>query len=542
LIEDAPPAVACYPGPQQNLAVCADLVVELTNSTFIADDPNALGYPILDACPVVDFAVGQTAGSCSIGDTPRFTVDATTPAQVAAAVSFARENNIRLVVRNTGHDILGRSTGYGSLQVWIRHLRQGIAFQETYAAPDKCTKSSWTGSAFSIAGGYVWEDVHVEAAAKNVIVVGGGDPSVGCIGGWAQGGGHSPASRNYGLGADQILDATVVLASGDIVTADACQNTDLFFAIRGGGGGTFGVVVSTTVKAHPPSAVAAQTFGMAPLTEADTPQFMDALAEIYAAYPALNDAGYSGYGSWAVQAPFPVFGSSTTGYSHSLALFGQSSAQAQSIFAPVAAKLQRYNGSLQMSTNYTPFPSYATFYSALSGVQQPVGSSGAAGSRLFDRAALTGSAAALKQMLNITAGSPGEFAQTGVSLVSGGQVFKDASDRNSGVNPAWRTSYLLSTVGRGWAAGTNASTQAEIHHDVTYNKVGAMRALAPNTGSYMNEADRLDPLYLQDFYGNNTTKLKSIKRKYDPHSVFYCPTCVGSENWAEDSTGRLCPA
>lgn len=103
-----PPAIVCYPGPQQNLPVCADLVVELTNSTFIANNPIALGYPILDACPVVDFAAGQSAGTCSIGDSPRFSVNATSPADVVAAVNFAREQNIRLVVRNTGHDILGR--------------------------------------------------------------------------------------------------------------------------------------------------------------------------------------------------------------------------------------------------------------------------------------------------------------------------------------------------------------------------------------------------------------------------------------------------
>jgi hypothetical protein len=436
-----------------------------------------------------------------------------------------------------------RSTGYGSLQVWIRHLRQGITFQKTYQASDKCTKCSWTGSAFTIAGGYVWAEVYAEATAQNVIVVGGGDPTVACIGGWAQGGGHSPASRNYGLGADQILEAKVVLANGSLVTADVCQNTDIFFAIRGGGGGTYGVVVSTTVKAHPPSAVVAQTFGMAPLADSEIPQFMDALAIMYAAYPDLNDAGYSGYGSWAVQSSFPVFENSTTGYTHTIALFGQSIAQAQSIFAPVAADLQSYNGtSLVISTSYSSFPSYSSFYSALSGVQQPVGSSGAAGSRFFDRAALTNSASALKEMLNVTAGTTGEFAISSVSLVSGGQVFKDASDPNSGVNPAWRISYVHNVNGRGWPAGTNASTQAAIHHDVTYNKVGAMRALAPNTGSYMNEADRLDPLYLEDFYGNHTVKLENIKSEHDPQSVFYCPTCVGSEKWAEDSTGRLCPA
>ena len=143
-------------------------------------------------------------------------------------------------------------------------------------------------------------------------------------------------------------------------------------------------------------------------------------------------------------------------------------------------------------------------------------------------------------MLNITAGLPGQFTSNNVILASGGQVFKDADDPDSGVNPAWRTSYVHNVVARGWAAGTDAATQIAIHHDITYTKVGAMRAIAPNTGAYMNEADRLDPMYLQDFYGLNLPKLQATKAKYDPRSVLYCPTCVGSEQWHEDSTGRLC--
>ena len=102
------------------------------------------------------------------------------------------------------------------------------------------------------------------------------------------------------MGADQILEAQVVLASGVIVTANACQNSDLFFAIRGGGGGTYGVVVSTTVKAHPSTPVVAQVVQMAPYNDSLIPEFMDALAIVYGAYPLLNDGGYSGYGSWAV--------------------------------------------------------------------------------------------------------------------------------------------------------------------------------------------------------------------------------------------------
>ncbi len=72
-----------------------------------------------------------------------------------------------------------RSTGYGSLQVWIRHLRQGITFQKQYVASDNCNKSGWVGSAFKVAGGYVWGEVYAEATKNNVVVVGGGDPVCG---------------------------------------------------------------------------------------------------------------------------------------------------------------------------------------------------------------------------------------------------------------------------------------------------------------------------------------------------------------------------
>ena len=69
-----------------------------------------------------------------------------------------------------------RSTGGSSLEIWLRHLGEGISFQKTYQASNGCKKSNWTGSAFFIGGGYVWNDVYTIAAANNVVVVGGGDP------------------------------------------------------------------------------------------------------------------------------------------------------------------------------------------------------------------------------------------------------------------------------------------------------------------------------------------------------------------------------
>ncbi|KFX96813.1 hypothetical protein V490_03129 [Pseudogymnoascus sp. VKM F-3557] len=544
LIADTPPAISCYDGPQKNLETCASLQVDLKNSTYIGNSPVANGFPVDDQCPPVNFAAGEVAGSCTMGGLPRYTVDATNALDVSAAVVFARLSNIRLVIRNTGHDLLGRSAGDRSLAVWIHNLRQGITFQNKYIASDRCSKSGWTGSAIKIGGGYVWSEVYAVAEANNVIVVGGGDPSVGCIGGYAQGGGHSPASHNYGLGADQILEAQVVLANGLIVTANACQNSDLFTAIRGGGGGTYGIVVSTIVKAHPTTSVSAQTFSMAPLTDANIPDFIDALAIVYSAYPDLADAGLHGYGSWAANSYAPVIPGLpyTTGYSHALGMIGKTIPDAKDAFESTAAKLSVYNGtSLYIRSDYFIFPTYAEYYRTLSGGVAPVGSDGAAGSRLLDRKALTNSEG-LKNMLNTTAGLPGEFLQNSISLVSGGQVFKDSAEPYSSVNPGWRTSYLHNIVAGGWPPGSDAATKAAVHKDITEVKVGSMRAIAPDTGCYMNEADRLDPDYLKNFYGGALPKLQAAKKKYDPTGVFYCPTCVGSDAWKEDALGRLCKA
>ena len=332
----------------------------------------------------------------------------------------------------------------------------------------------------------------------------------------------------------------VVTAGGDIVTANACQNIDLFFALRGGGGGTYGVATSMTVKTYPTTSVVGQIFQMAPLTIGNTPDFMEAVAILYESYPDLNDGGYSGYGEWEVNYFAPVFGNFTTGYVHSFTVFNRSVACAQDVFATVAAKLEPFNGtSLFISTQYLEFTTYADMFNTLIQSNSPVGQTGGLCSRLVDRQALSNSTG-LRSTLNISAGEPETFTMNSVNLISGGQVFKDVNDTNSGVNPVWRTSYLHHITAEAFLPGENTTVQAEISEDITFNKCGAWKALAPNTGCYMNEADKNDPEFLQDFYGQHLEKLSLVKRKYDPEGVFYCPTCIGSEGWHEDAIGRLC--
>ena len=441
----------------------------------------------------------------------------------------------------------------------MKYIKKGIKFQNTYEPSERCTKSTWKGGAFFIGGGYIWNDVLGEAAGRNVIVVGGGtsvritfhsptvlglinSQSVGCIGGWMQGGGHGPAVHDFGLGADQVLEAQVVLADGRLVTADPCQNPDLFFAIRGGGGSTYGVVVTTVVKAHPTTSIAVQQLSFAPLAPSEVPVFMSALQIIHQAYPDLSDVGFSGYGSWYVSYYAPVVLNSTTGFTHTIAVFGKSAKTAELHFAPVAAKLAylNKNNSLIINETYSSFPTYASYYSALSNISMPAGAYPALGSRLLDRNALASNPGRLASTLQTLAGKPGGFTSTNIVFVGGGQVFRDAEDPYSGVNPAWRKSYVHNIVARGWAPGTDQATIDAIRKDITEVKVQAMKDLAPETGCYMNEADRYDPEFLEDFYGGHLDRLEEVKRKYDPEGVFYCPTCVGSERWREGDRGKLC--
>ncbi len=366
-----------------------------------------------------------------------------------------------------------------------------------------------------------------------------------CLGGWAQGGGHGPAVHDLGLGADQLLSAVVVLASGVIVTASPCSHSALFFAIRGGGGGTYGAVVQATIKAYDITPVSAIQLSIAPKSQKDTPAFVDALASVYSTYPEMSNRGFSGYGSWSISSPTPVIENYTgtynvAGFTQIYAIFNSTLPTAQALFSPLATKLRSLNSSaLYINTKTFSFPTYWQYWNTLSNISSPIGQSAALGSRLLDGPALTDNLTALRSTLQTLAGTPEQYTSINIVFVGGGAI-ASLKDPYSGVNPAWRSAYVHNIVARGWAPGTNASIQQAIHEDITNVKVAAMKALAPNTGAYMNEGDRQDPDYLADFYGEHLPFLERVKARYDPGDVFYCPTCVGSERWAEDEKGRLC--
>jgi hypothetical protein len=177
---------------------------------------------------------------------PALIVHATSADDVSKAVLFAKTQKLPLAIRCGGHSYAGYNTCEGGLIIDLSGL------DEVVLAPDK--------NSVRAGGGVLAHGVEETVAKVGRAAVMGQCPSVG-IGGYLTGGGVGPLMNKYGLACDNVTEAEVVLADGRIVTANANQNTDLFWAIRGGGG-NFGVVTSFTISLHPVSQVYAGMIGI----------------------------------------------------------------------------------------------------------------------------------------------------------------------------------------------------------------------------------------------------------------------------------------
>jgi FAD/FMN-containing dehydrogenase len=155
---------------------------------------------------------------------------------VVTAVSWGVANGVPLRARSGGHSYAGYSTLSGGMVLDLRNLR-GISVDT-----GKRTATIGAGSQLI--------DVYAALAARGLTIPAGSCPSVG-IAGHALGGGMGLAGRQFGLTADNVLSVQIVTADGRLRTASSRSNPDLYWALRGGGGGNFGVVTSFTVRAHP---------------------------------------------------------------------------------------------------------------------------------------------------------------------------------------------------------------------------------------------------------------------------------------------------
>lgn len=233
LLKARSPLAPCYSNPQ-NMA-CKNILDDLKSPFFIESNPN----------------LSQSNGWFNAWN---FTISPYVAAvenvnEIATAVNFARQHRIKLVIKGTGHDYLGRSNAPDSLLIWTHHMRK-ITINNQFI-PQGCKKNRPKNTAVTVEAGSRWLEVYKKVVVENGLYVqGGGCTSVGASGGFIQGGGFGSFSKKFGTGAASLLEAEIVTADGQVRVANECQNQDLFWALKGGGGGTFGVVSKVTLQTH----------------------------------------------------------------------------------------------------------------------------------------------------------------------------------------------------------------------------------------------------------------------------------------------------
>src|SRR5262245_3436133 len=148
-----------------------------------------------------------------------------------------------------GHSYVGGSNAPDSLLIWTRPNMRAVQLHDRFV-PRGAAGLAGPEAAVSVGAGAIWMDVYdAVTTTAGRYVQGGGCTTVG-VAGLVQGGGFGAFSKGFGTAAANLLEAEVITADGAVRTANAAQNPDLFWALKGGGGGTFGEVTRLTLRTH----------------------------------------------------------------------------------------------------------------------------------------------------------------------------------------------------------------------------------------------------------------------------------------------------
>ncbi|KAL2842314.1 hypothetical protein BJX68DRAFT_270759 [Aspergillus pseudodeflectus] len=529
LVKGVPRASTCYSGPAYDAADCEYLTSQWTNSYFHLSDPIEMLSPVyqgLTCQPTTD-----PSDSCTMGGYPHYVINATDVAQIQLGINFARNTGVRLVVKNTGHDFSGKSGGAGSLSIWTHNLK-GLKYIESYDAPG----TVWTGAAFKMGAGIQAYEIYKAANDHGLMVVGGEGQTVGVAGGYIIGGGHSPLSSIHGMAADQVLSMEVVTPDGRFLTASFVENQELFWALRGGGGSTFGVVTSVTVKAYPTIPATTSTFSFTTGGDITYDNFWKGVRAYLDYFIEHSDTGVYSY--------FFILPSN-----------GQFTFLMQPFVAPNKT-LEETNALLspwftqlnELGINFTPKTTYYdNFYDAWLGsfpLEVVEKTHVATGSRLFPRANWED-----ESLLNQTFDAIKASSDAGLVLIAFNMAptLERGGNPDNAVNPAWRKAVMHALSSVNWAENATVAEIKAAREEFTYTHMQRWRDVSPGAGSYLGESDRMEPDFQESFYGSAYPRLLALKRKLDPRNVFYAATAVGSEDWEvvtenglPTENGRLC--
>jgi hypothetical protein len=354
------------------------------------------------------------------------------------------------------------------------------------------------------------------------------------MGGYMLGGGHSPLSSISGMAADHVLGFEVVTPIGEFVTANSTSNQDLFWALKGGGGGTFGLVTSVTFKVYRdmPIATASWTLDSSKIGKdkfwAATKAFFDRAIENV-------DAGTYSYSH--------VVSTGTDFLSVMQPLFApnKTASQLNTLLAPYLSKLTALN--IPFSPKITEYRGFYPAWQAEFPLEGGSGNNYVVASRLFPRsnfASETGRNLTFDVLRKTVEGG-----QTLIAFNTGARLLP--SNVPNSVNPAWRQAVYHIITGVTVDPKSPVSDQLAARNTLTNVTMRRCRDITPGSGAYLNEADRMEPDWQKSFWGDGYERLLGIKREMDRRDVFWVDKGVGSEGWRVETfdggvseNGKLC--
>lgn len=526
-------------------AACKSLIANIKNPYYIGEQPGltqTLGW--VDAWFTKPSAYAVVAKDAN---------------HVAAAINFARQNDLRLVVKGGGHSYQGTSNAADSLLVWTRQMHE-VTMHEAFV-PQGCERKQAAQRAVTCGSGAIWMQAYDAVTTKaGAYVQGGGCTTVG-VAGLVQSGGFGSFSKHYGTCAASLLEAEVVTADGKIRIANACTNSDLFWALKGGGGGTFGVVTKVTLRVHD-----LPEFGGGAIlrVKASSDDAFRRLLRYFIGF--YRDNLFNDH--WGEQAHI----GSDNVLGLKMVSLGLSTEEARKVWQPfldwIASSPGIYTVEPGMILGSMPARHWwdvewrkaqhqQVFDSDARPTASPnnvwwTGDAGQVAWTIYGFESLWLPASLLEEgsqerLANaLFAGSRYEMIELHFNKGLGGAP-REAVEaaRDTATNPAVLDAFALAIVAdaqggypgvRGHEPDIEAARESRKQ---VHRCMNELRAVAPSGGAYVSESNFFEEDWQHSYWGSNYARLASVKKRYDPTELFFVHNGVGSEEWSADGFAKL---
>jgi FAD binding domain/Berberine and berberine like len=476
---------------------------------------------------------------------------------VVAAVNFARDHNLRLVVKGGGHSYQGTSNAADSLLIWTRQMQE-IILHDAFVA-DGCAGTE-PRPAVTIEAGARWLPTYNAVTTKaGRYVQGGGCATVG-VAGLIQSGGFGSFSKNYGLAAASLLQAEIVTADGKVLIANSSTNSDLFWALKGGGGGSFGVVTKVTLATYELPAFFGRVQG---LIKANSDAAFRTLIGRFMRF--YQESLFNPH--WGEQASFGA----DNALQLNMAFQGLDRSEAEAVWRPfldfLAASPRDFVLSKAPEITTIPARHYWDPEYRMRVLPETVVADDRPGASP-DNLSWAGNQIEVNifiygyESIWLPTSLLGQHNRLADALFASTRHFevtlhfnkglggapedKVAAARDTPTNPAVLDAFALAIVAGGdphtspglpghepdLAAGGKALAAITASAD-------ELRAIVPLAGSYVSEGNFFNDLWQTSFWGSNYPRLAKVKKKYDPSGLFFVHHGVGSEEWSADGFTRL---